>query len=226
MKVQVDVDAIDLWLCAIRNTPSGGGSASADVFDLLPIAVHQLGENFDLLGKVLHLIESYMLLDIDRVLQVMRLSSHLRISLTLWLEKTQGLELHKAFNLVFEGTSGVNVKHLLETVNLMTQLASLSTGNASALCAEAMHVSGFFGKILAGLIDGNKNMTLALVEVNQVFARIILATPDIFVQLVAAAAPVVGKTEEWLLTGFLDQWWNLVRDLNAYQSGYGQSNRW
>ena len=99
MKVQVDVDAIDLWLCAIRNTPSGGGSASADVFDLLPIAVHQLGENFDLLGKVLHLIESYMLLDIDRVLQVMRLSSHLRISLTLWLEKTQGLELHKAFNL-------------------------------------------------------------------------------------------------------------------------------
>ena len=96
----------------------------------------------------------------------------------------------------------------------MTQLASLSTGNASALCAAAMHVSGFFGKILTGLIDGNKNMTLALVEVNQVFARIILTTPDIFMQLVSAAAPVVGRTEEWLLTGFLDQWWNLVRGLN------------
>jgi len=126
---------------------------------------------------------------------------------------------------VFEGTSGVNVKHLLGTVNLMTQLASLSTGNASALCAEAMHVSGFFGKILTGLIDGNKNLTLALVEVNQVFARIILASPDIFVQLVAAAAPVVGKTEEWLLTGFLDQWWNLVSGLKVLEPYYGQSNR-
>jgi hypothetical protein len=203
-----------LWLCALRNTPTGGGIASADVFDLLPIAVHQLGENFDLLGKVLHVIESYMLLDINRVLQVLRLSSHPRLFTDFRGWKTQGLELHKAFNLVFEGTSGVNVKHLLETVNLMIQLASLSTGNASALCAEAMHVSGFFGKILTGLIDGNKNMTLSLVEVNQVFARIILASPDIFMQLVAAAAPVVGQTEEWLLTGFLDQWWNLVRGLN------------
>jgi hypothetical protein len=115
---------------------------------------------------------------------------------------------------VFEGTSGVNVKHLLETVNLMIQLASLSTGNASALCAEAMHVSGFFEKMLTGLIDGNKNMTLALVEVNQIFARVILASPDVFMQLVAAVVPVVGKTEEWMLTGFLDQWWNLVRGLD------------
>ena len=203
-----------MWVCALRNTPTGGGVASTDVFDLLPIAVHQLGENFDLLGKVLHVIESYMLLDINRVLQVLRLSSHPRLSTNFHGWKTQGLELHKAFNLVFEGTSGVNVKHLLETVNLMTQLASLSTGNASALYAEAMHVSGFFGKILTGLIDGNKNMTLALVEVNQVFARIILASPDIFVQMVAAAALVVGQTEEWLLTGFLDQWWNLVCGLS------------
>jgi len=214
-----------LWLCALRNTPTGGGSASADIFDLLPIAVHQLGENFDLLGKVLHVIESYMLLDINRVLQVMRLTSPLHLFAHFVAGKSQGLELHKAFIQVFEGTSGVNVKHLLETVNLMTQLASLSTGNASALCAEAMHVSGFFGKTLTGLIDGNKNMTLALVEVNQVLARFILASPDIFVQLVAAAAPVVGKTEEWLLTGFLDQWWNLVRDLNDFQPYCGQSDR-
>ncbi len=203
-----------MWLCALRNTPTGGGVASADVFDLLPIAVHQLGENFDILGKALHVIESYMLLDIHRVLQVLRLLSSLFLLLTLTGWKSQGLELHKAFIQVFEGTSGVNVKHLLETVNLMTQLASLSTGNASALCAEAMHVSGFFGKILTGLIDGNKNMTLALVEVNQVFARIILASPDIFMQMVSAASLVVGQTEEWLLTGFLDQWWNLVRGLN------------
>ena len=156
-----------------------------------------------------------MLLDINRVLQVLQLSSHPRLfllTLTGW--KSQGLELHKAFSQVFEGTSGLNVKHLLETVNLMTQLASLSTGNASALCAEAMHVSGFFGKILTGLIEGNKNMTIALVEVNQVFARIILASPDIFMQLVSAASPVVGQTEEWLLAGFLDQWWNLVCNLN------------
>jgi len=76
--VQLDGDAIDLWLSALRNTSTGGGSASADLFDLLPIAVHQLGENFDLLGKVLHVIESYMLLDINRVLQVMRPSSHPR----------------------------------------------------------------------------------------------------------------------------------------------------
>lgn len=155
-----------------------------------------------------------MLLDINRVLQVLRLSSPLRLFTDSHGWKSQGLELHRAFNQVFEGTSGVNVKHLLETVNLMTQLASLSTGNASALCAEAMHVSGFFGKILTGLIDGNKSITLALVEVNQVFARIILASPDIFVQLVSAASPVVGQTEEWLLTGFLDQWWNLVCVIN------------
>lgn len=78
--MQLDGDAIELWLCALRNTPTGGGSASADIFDLLPIAIHQLGENFDLLGKVLHVVESYMLLDINRVLQVIRLSSHLRFS--------------------------------------------------------------------------------------------------------------------------------------------------
>lgn len=81
----------------------------------------------------------------------------------------------------------------------------------SSLWAEAMHVSGFFPRLLNTLIEDDKaKNTLILVDIIQLFARIIMKDVNAFFQLVAAAAGSLNKTESYLLTGFLDQWWAKV----------------
>lgn len=68
---QLDVDALDLWQAALRNTdtldcPDG----SSSLFELLPLALNLAANNLDLLGRILCIVESYIILDAKRVLQV------------------------------------------------------------------------------------------------------------------------------------------------------------
>lgn len=119
----------------------------------------------------------------------------------------QALPLHQAYLQVYKVALPADVRHMLSTVSLMVQLSP------SSQWAEAMHISGFFAKLLDSLIEDkakNEN-TLTLVEVINVFARMIISDATVFVQLVAASAGP-GKPETFLMNGFLDQWWAKVRD--------------
>jgi len=66
----MDEDAIELWLIALRNSLRNIDPAIPDLFELLPNAVNLLATNLDLLGQICQIMESYVLLDCPRVLQV------------------------------------------------------------------------------------------------------------------------------------------------------------
>jgi hypothetical protein len=103
-----------------------------------------------------------------------------------------------------------NIKDMLTLCQLMVQMSP------SALWAEAMHASGFFSQLLGSLIEdkAKSDSTLVLVEVLQLFARIILVDSSVFLKLIEASAGPLKKTPEWLLVGFLDQWWNKVSEVS------------
>lgn len=66
----MDQDGIELWLITLRNSVPNHDPNVPDLFQLLPEAVRLLNENLDLLGHICQIMESYMLLDCPRILQV------------------------------------------------------------------------------------------------------------------------------------------------------------
>lgn len=69
--MNLDEDGLVLWLAALRNAISiSSFNNEPALYDAFPIAVLLLSENLDLLGKLLSVIESYLLLDAGNILQV------------------------------------------------------------------------------------------------------------------------------------------------------------
>jgi hypothetical protein len=131
----------------------------------------------------------------------------------------QALPLHRAYLQVYNTALAGSVRQMLFTVSLMVQLSP------SSQWAEAMHTSGFFAKLLDSVIEDkakNEN-TLTLVEVINVFARMIMSDATVFVQLVAASARE-NMPETYLMNGFLDQWWAKV--CSPTQSDEHMTNEW
>lgn len=65
----LDTDGINLWLAALRNSPSLP-SQPHKYYDLLEKLVSMLSQNFDLLGSVTDLLVSYFVSNAAFVLQV------------------------------------------------------------------------------------------------------------------------------------------------------------
>lgn len=69
--MQLDEDAFILWQASLRNTNTlEAADGSASLFELVPLAVKLLAENLDLLGQITNIVDSYILLDAPRLLQV------------------------------------------------------------------------------------------------------------------------------------------------------------
>ncbi|CAG8705785.1 6077_t:CDS:2, partial [Acaulospora colombiana] len=185
LKAQMEEDGLAIWLVTLRNTPQDADAAKQVLFDLLPTAVEFMATNLDLLGTLCQIMESYLLLDYARVLQL------------------QALPLHQAFLQVYQQALSTNIKDMLSAANLIVQLAP------SAMWGEAMHNSTFFAKLLDSVIEdkGKQENSLILVEVLHLFARMIMKDPMVFVQLVAASSSTLNQPPAYLMNGFLDQWW-------------------
>lgn len=65
----LDADGINLWLAALRSSPSLP-SQPHKYYELLEKLVSMLSHNFDLLGSVTNLLESYFISNAAYVLQV------------------------------------------------------------------------------------------------------------------------------------------------------------
>lgn len=65
----LDLDGINLWLAALRNSPSLP-SQPHKYYDLLEKLVSMLSQNFDLLGSATDLLVSYFVSNATFVLQV------------------------------------------------------------------------------------------------------------------------------------------------------------
>ncbi|RDB22808.1 Importin-11 [Hypsizygus marmoreus] len=182
--INLDEDGLNLWLTALRNTltlTSVNGAPA--LFDLFPFALELLSTNFDLLGKITSIIESYFLLDASGVLQAC------------------SVQLFTAFLTALKSDSVVllNAADMLIALNLLVQIAP------STLWGEAMHTSGLFAHIVTTLVDGEVS-TLLLTEHIYFLSRVVMADRQMFMQLMAATASARNLKESYLYDGILDQW--------------------
>ncbi|KAI0796611.1 ARM repeat-containing protein [Abortiporus biennis] len=183
-KIQLDEDALMLLQTALRNTTTlEGVNGGPGLFQLFPVIMGYLGENFDLLGKITGIIESYVLLDPARILQ------------------TASVDLFQACQKALEHALSVNVKDICTAINWLIQLCP------SSLWGEALHTSGLFPYIVKSLLD-QKLSTQILLEFIFIMARIALVDKQMFMQLMSAAAPVLNETEAEVYEGVLNQWWS------------------
>lgn len=181
--VNLDDDALNLWLAALRNAPSLQGAPSTSLLQLFPLAISLLAGNLDLLGKIIFIVESYLLVDAPLILQ--NFASGLMNAVTSTVTG-QAVE--------------TNQRGLLVTICFMTQLAP------SSLWAEALYSSGFFNHIVKVLREDESSSAL-LTECIFVVARIAVADREMFPRLVSAAAQASGVPEEKVWEPILDQYW-------------------
>ncbi|KAJ2920088.1 hypothetical protein MD484_g369, partial [Candolleomyces efflorescens] len=180
----LDEDGLVLWLAAIRNAPAGGNrTGSPSLLSLYPRALYLLATNLDLLGKITGILESYFFLDAPALLQ--------NYSKDIFQAFTEGLKSQAVM---------VNMKDMVMALQFMVQLAP------SNLWGEPMHTSGLFSYLLLTLNDGESSPIL-LTEIIFLFSRIVMADPQMFLQLMSATAPVANLPETNLWEGLLDQWW-------------------
>ncbi|KAG6833896.1 hypothetical protein H0H87_007907 [Tephrocybe sp. NHM501043] len=187
--INLDDDGLTLWLNALRNTltlTSVNGAPA--LFDLFPLAMELLSANFDLLGKIISIIESYFLLDAPGILQAC------------------SVQLFTAFTKAFKSplTMTTNATEMMRALNLLLQVAP------SNLWGEALHTSGLFGYILTTLIEGEINRakasTLLLSEHVLFLSRAAVLDRNMLLQLISATAPAHNLKEEYLYDNMFDQW--------------------
>ncbi|KAF8607722.1 ARM repeat-containing protein [Ceratobasidium sp. AG-I] len=181
-KLHLDEDALQLWLAALRNCaalphPQPG---VLNLSDLISDVVNCMNDNVDLLATLLQVLEAYILLDANLVLQL------------------HGQLLFEVFKKII---TSYNVKDVLAASELLFQLADAGTW------PDALHNSEYFWDLLKNIISDKMNASV-LAEHICVFSRIMLQNPNVFVQLVSAGAAAHQAAEGPLFEGLLDQWWN------------------
>ncbi|KAK7470477.1 hypothetical protein VKT23_001903 [Stygiomarasmius scandens] len=188
MKVgtQLDNDGIILWKEAMRNTLSVQSvSGSPALENLLPLAVEQLGQNLDLLGSLLDIMESYFLLDGARILE----------------SQERAVEVFKAFLSIFDKAAmRENVKSAMKTLALLVQITP------SNLWGLAMHTSDLFKYLLSTIMEGELDAIILTEEIHLI-SRIVLADRQIFLQLMQVTAPRLNMSEAKVFELLLEQWW-------------------
>ena len=67
----LDMDALIMWLAALSNsTTLVDSNRGVVLFELAPLAISLIAKHLGLLGKIARIVQSYLLLDAPRVLQV------------------------------------------------------------------------------------------------------------------------------------------------------------
>ena len=80
-QIHLDEDALELWQIALRNAVTIQGlNSGPGLIDLVPLVVDQLANNLELSGTIVHIIESYFMLDAPHILQVSILSESIQLS--------------------------------------------------------------------------------------------------------------------------------------------------
>ncbi|KAI0347520.1 ARM repeat-containing protein [Trametopsis cervina] len=178
-QAQLDEDALTMWQAALRNTANLDDTASGvTLFELVPLALNLLANNFDLLGKIVNIVESYVLLDDSRLLQLCA------VDLFRALEKGMNIAIQ------------MNVKDMAISIQLILQLAP------SNLWGEALHVSGLFFFLIKAFQEDK-----LLTEYVYILARIALSDKNMFLQLVSATSSTLQIAEDQVWQAILDQWW-------------------
>ncbi|TCD64327.1 hypothetical protein EIP91_004237 [Steccherinum ochraceum] len=182
---QLDEDGLALWLIALQNTTTlDSVNGAPGLGELFPLAIHLLGNNLDLLGKIVSIVESYTLLDAPRLLQA------------------YGDELFKAFETGMSQALAVNVKGMLSALSLLLQLAG-----PYQVWGKAMHTSGLFAHVVKTLSE-EKFMSTVLMQYVHVLARVAVANNALFLELMSLAGQTLNMPPTQAWEDVLNQWWS------------------
>ncbi|ORY05326.1 ARM repeat-containing protein [Basidiobolus meristosporus CBS 931.73] len=170
-------DGLDLWHIAVQNSTQ----CSQELYSIFPNAVNLLEYGSESLRKVLKIVESYLLLAPDMILQ--NFSNPIMEAFTRLLGdlKPEACRV---------------VTHVIETI---VQL------NRMNLCGESMISSGLLWKLMTAILE-NKEYAYVLVNYLCTFARVALVDPELFVKFVRMAGERCNPPQPDLLGVFLDQW--------------------
>ncbi|KZT19271.1 ARM repeat-containing protein [Neolentinus lepideus HHB14362 ss-1] len=183
-RLQLDHDALLLWQAALRNVVSLDSiDGTRSLVELLPLAIRLQSDDMDVVGDVIGIVESYLILDAPRVLQM------------------YAIDLFKSYESILPKIVSADQKNMLVTLQLLVQIAP------PQLWAEPLHVSGLFASLMRPLVDDNLSVSI-LTEHIYVLARIVVADRDMFMRLMSAAAAPMNTTESALWEALLDQWWS------------------
>ncbi|KAF8272542.1 ARM repeat-containing protein [Lactarius quietus] len=179
---ELETDALNLWITALRSAavlgnPSGGPS----LLDLFPKVISLLTDNWAVLGSVTDILEGYLLLDANTVLQsyASQLFAVLQRPLT---------------------NAGVNqTRPLLDALALSLQLAHPST------YSETLHSTGLFSWLITTIAEDKADVFILTRHV-EIMARLAVSDSRVFLMFMSAAAERLEKSEKELWEGLLDQW--------------------
>ncbi|KAI0755466.1 ARM repeat-containing protein [Irpex lacteus] len=182
-QAQLDEDALIMWQAALCNAVTlDDASSGTTLFELAPLALELLANNFDLLGQIVGIVDSYIFLDAPRFLQFC------------------AVDFFRALAKGMANAITLNVKDMAVALQFAIQLAP------SNLWGEALHVSGLFAYIVKGLNE-DKLATELLTEYVYILARIAVSDKNMFIQLVSATSSTTQIKESELWEAILNQWW-------------------
>ncbi|OCF78224.1 hypothetical protein I204_00161 [Kwoniella mangroviensis CBS 8886] len=178
-------DGLILWQTALWNAASPyQPTKETGLIRLIPGLLSMLGENMDLLPKLLPLLDSYLLLDASGITQ------------------TYGEAITSTFAkaLTTSKPNAEAVSRILVTVSLLIRTAPL------AQLAPLLLHSGIFQHITTALEDDEAS-GLILAAYLEILSRIAILDPRIFLQLVAESARMQNRDGQKLLDEVLDALW-------------------
>ncbi|WWD08730.1 hypothetical protein V865_006843 [Kwoniella europaea PYCC6329] len=178
-------DGLILWQTALWNAASPyQPTKETGLIRLIPGLLSMLGENMDLLPKLLPLLDSYLLLDASGITQAYG----------------EAITSTFAKALTTSKPNAEAVSRILVTVSLLIRTAPL------AQLAPLLLHSGIFQHITTALED-DKASGLILAAYLEILSRIAILDPRIFLQLVAESARMQNRDGQKLLDEVLDALW-------------------
>ncbi|KAI8924466.1 armadillo-type protein [Entophlyctis helioformis] len=176
-------EGLELWLVTLQNATS----STADLIALVPFAIAHLDYGTESLKRVLHILESYVLLDARSVL-----SAH---AVTI-----MGTIAHMMGDLKPDASSA-----LLRTVDITMQ--ACQADDCFSAISQVMASGPLLGRILQIVMDG-KEMSYIVAGYLAVLARFAVYDPQLFVDTITYAGtswtPPVGD----LVGHLLDKWFD------------------
>nr|XP_018264314.1 uncharacterized protein I303_02479 [Kwoniella dejecticola CBS 10117]OBR86472.1 hypothetical protein I303_02479 [Kwoniella dejecticola CBS 10117] len=178
-------DGLILWQTALWNAASPyQPTRETGLIRLLPGLLAMLGDNMDLLSKLLPLLDSYLLLDSAGITQ----------------NYGEAITSTFARALTTSKPNAEAISRILVTVTLLVRTAPLSQ-----LAPLLLH-SGIFQHIATALED-DKASGLILAAYLEILSRIAMLDPNIFLQMVAESARSQHKEGAKVLEEVLDALW-------------------
>ncbi|ORY75687.1 armadillo-type protein [Leucosporidium creatinivorum] len=175
--IYLQEDGLELWSVLLKRS----SSLSPEMLALLPLLVSLLAAGTDVLPVCFRILESYMLLDATTVLQLC------------------GADLFAAFEDLLGELKLEAVKVILHGLNTVVKTSPIDNW------AGTLDSSAAFIKLLTPLSHSETPVLIVTKYLCSV-ARIVLAGPETFLQLVEAAAVRTGSSSDNILALLLSSW--------------------